>query len=138
MDVDNVFLNVELAEEIYVEQPEGFKDHDHLDYMCCLQKSLYSLKQAPLDWNQTIDAYLKRHDFKPTQIDPCIYVCTQNNRTAFIAVYVNDCMIIAPDEQIDEIKGLLHQGFCMKDLGRATSVLGLEILCDQGNGVIFI
>lgn len=138
MDVDNAFLNAELTEEIYVEQPEGFEDRDHPDYVCQLQKSLYGLKQAPLEWNRTIDAHLKRHDFKPTQIDPCIYVRTWNNRTAFIAVYVDDCTIIAPDEQIDEIKGLLHQGFRMKDLGRATSVLGLEILRDQGNGAIFI
>jgi hypothetical protein len=138
MDVDNVFLNTELTEEIYVEQPKGFEDRDHPEYVCRLQKSLYGLKQAPLEWNRTIDAYLKKHDFKPTQIDPCIYVRTQNNKTAFIAIYVDDCTIIAPDEQIDDIKGLLHQGFRMKDLGKATSVLGLEILRDQGNGAIYI
>jgi len=118
MDVDNAFLNAELTKEIYVEQPEGFEDCDHPDYVCRLQKSLYGLKQAPLEWNRTIDAYLKKHDFKPTQIDPCIYVRTRSNKTAFIAVYVDDCTIIAPDEQIDDIKGLLHQGFRIKTWGK--------------------
>jgi histone deacetylase 1/2 len=34
MDVDNTFLNTELTEEIFLEQPEGFKDNKHPNYVC--------------------------------------------------------------------------------------------------------
>ncbi|GJX10504.1 retrovirus-related pol polyprotein from transposon TNT 1-94 [Tanacetum coccineum] len=51
MDVKTTFLNVELKEEVYVSQPEGFVDPDHPTYVYNLKKALYGLKQAPRAWN---------------------------------------------------------------------------------------
>nr|GEX62197.1 integrase, catalytic region, zinc finger, CCHC-type, peptidase aspartic, catalytic [Tanacetum cinerariifolium] len=47
MDVKTVFLNGELKEKVYVSQPEGFVDPDHLTHMYRLKKALYGLNQAP-------------------------------------------------------------------------------------------
>jgi hypothetical protein len=47
MDVKSVFLNGYLSEEVYMEQPEGFKLSDNPDLVCKLKKALYGLKQAP-------------------------------------------------------------------------------------------
>ena len=47
LDVKTTFLHGDLEEEIYMEQPEGFEvaEKEHLVYK--LNKSLYSLNQAP-------------------------------------------------------------------------------------------
>jgi hypothetical protein len=47
MDVKTTFLNGELEEEIYMQQPEGFVVKGQESKMCRLIKSLYDLKQAP-------------------------------------------------------------------------------------------
>ncbi|GJV59968.1 retrovirus-related pol polyprotein from transposon TNT 1-94 [Tanacetum coccineum] len=44
MDVKTTFLNGELKEEVYVSQPEGFVDLDHLKHVYLLKKALYGLK----------------------------------------------------------------------------------------------
>ncbi|GJS75404.1 retrovirus-related pol polyprotein from transposon TNT 1-94 [Tanacetum coccineum] len=47
MDEKRAFLNGILKEEVYVSQPEGFVNQDHLNHVFRLKKALYGLKQAP-------------------------------------------------------------------------------------------
>ncbi|GJU31735.1 retrovirus-related pol polyprotein from transposon TNT 1-94 [Tanacetum coccineum] len=47
MDVKTDFLNGPLKEDVYVAQPDGFVDPDHLEKVYRLRKALYGLKQAP-------------------------------------------------------------------------------------------
>jgi hypothetical protein len=47
MDVKTAFLNRELKEKIYMDQPDGFIANGQDGKVCKLLKSLYGLKQAP-------------------------------------------------------------------------------------------
>nr|GEZ48137.1 hypothetical protein [Tanacetum cinerariifolium] len=47
MDVNTVFLNGNLGEEVYVSQPDGFVDPDNPNHVYKLKKALYGLKQVP-------------------------------------------------------------------------------------------
>src|SRR5574338_55671 len=55
MNVKTAFLNGDLEEEIYMEQPEGFKTSGQEKKVCKLVKSLYGLKQAPMQWHEKYD-----------------------------------------------------------------------------------
>lgn len=108
MDVDTVFLNTELAEEVYIEQPEGFVDPNKPHHVCRLLKSLYGLKQVPHEWNCTLDAHLCDNNFKPAATDLCIYIQQQeDHHLVVIAIYIDDCTIITPKHLLNETKNVL-------------------------------
>ena len=84
MDVKTAFLNGELEEEVYMEQPEGFVDPDFPDHVCKLLKALYGLKQAPRQWYAKIDALLKKLGFVNTTSDNCLYI--RRNEKSFTII----------------------------------------------------
>ncbi len=74
MDVKTTFLNDELEEEIYMEQPQGFVHQGGEHLVCKFHKSLYGLKQSPRAWNQKLDAFLKSIESMKSEADPSVYV----------------------------------------------------------------
>jgi hypothetical protein len=46
MDVKSSFMNGELEEEVYIEQPEGFQLSENANYVCKLKKVMYGLKHV--------------------------------------------------------------------------------------------
>ena len=59
MDMKSYFLNGEIEEEVYIEQPEGFQLIENVNYVSKLKKALYGLKQAPRAWYSRLDKYLQ-------------------------------------------------------------------------------
>src|SRR5271170_1847904 len=73
MDVNTAFLNSNIAETVYVEQPEGYEVPGKEDYIRLLRKTLYGLKQSPRAWFQLITTVLVDFDFQQCESDPCIF-----------------------------------------------------------------
>ena len=46
MDVKGAFLNGFIQEEVYVEQPLGFEDHEQPNHVFKLQKALYGDRKS--------------------------------------------------------------------------------------------
>ncbi|KAH9745092.1 retrovirus-related pol polyprotein from transposon RE1 [Citrus sinensis] len=106
VDVNNVFLNGDLIEEVYMSQPEGFIDSKRPDFVCKLHKALYGLKQAPRAWFDKLRNSLMQWGF-------------ENSKSNY-------------DELEDFIK-LFSSAFALKDLGKLSYFLGIEVLCDLGS-----
>jgi Reverse transcriptase (RNA-dependent DNA polymerase)/Integrase core domain/GAG-pre-integrase domain len=128
MDVVTAFLNGDLNEEIFMEQPEGFGAEDS-SQVCKLVKSLYGLKQAPRQWHAKIDGFLVGVlEFSRNVSDECFYVRIQGGIIAIIALYVDDLLIACNNIGIlNEIKKGLSREFEMKDMGQARMCLGFRI-----------
>ena len=63
IDVKTAFLNGELDEEIYMEQPDGFVLDGQEGKVCKLLKYLYGLKQAPKQWHEMFERTLTAAGF---------------------------------------------------------------------------
>ena len=46
MDVKTTFLNIDLEDEVYMKQPEGFSSKEGGHLVCKFKKSIYGLTQA--------------------------------------------------------------------------------------------
>ena len=99
LDVKTAFLNGELKEEIYMNQPDGFAAKSKENLVCKLKKSIYGLKQSSRCWNEALSEHLKKLGLKQSSHDPCIYVSNSGGEI-IIAVYVDDIIIAGKTEEV--------------------------------------
>ena len=138
MDITTAFLNGDLEETIYMNQPEGFVAEGQEHLVCRLKKSLYGLKQSPRCWNRALDTQLKSMGFKQSTSDPCIYTSTTDG-LFILAVYVDDILLAAKSQQkIDQVKADLGKRFHVKDMGLLHYFLGVSVKQNPETGKIWI
>ena len=134
MDVKTAFLNGDLEEDVYMEQPEGFISKGDENKVCKLEKSIYGLKQASRQWNLKFHESVTVLGFMQNSSEPCVYVKKNSNKVAILTLYVDDILLAGNDiEMLSEIKQWLFKTFEMKDLGEASYILGIKIERDRVN-----
>jgi hypothetical protein len=104
MDVKTTFLNGEIKEEVYVEQPQGFEVHDRETHVCRLKKDLYGLKQAPRAWYGRIDNFLTSLGFTKSSADPNLYFKVVDDGPVILLLYVDDLFLTGVENLISECK----------------------------------
>lgn len=130
MDAITAFLQGDLKEEIFVQQPVGFSDNTNR--VCKLNKAMYGLKQSSRQWNSVLNNELLKYGLKRSKVDPCVYVKWRNGALALIvAIYVDDFLLFWKcDDEVRAIKLFLSSAFKMKDMGTAKNCVGLRISRD--------
>lgn len=129
MYAKTTFLNGELEEEIYMEQPEGFILPDKEKKVCKLVKSFYKLKQAPKQWHAKFDQIMLANGFRFNECDKCSYIKNVMNHEVIVCLYVDDILIMSKEiDDINATKRMLSSKFDMKDLGVADLILGVRII----------
>lgn len=128
LDINNAFLNGELHEQVFMEQPKGFIDPQYPSHVCLLKKALYGLKQAPRGWFTMLKTFLISHGFKSCLSDCSLFVRQLPNDVTYILMYVDDLIVTGSNPQsINQFGGILHGTFSLKDLGPLHFFLGIEV-----------
>ncbi|GJV78896.1 retrovirus-related pol polyprotein from transposon TNT 1-94 [Tanacetum coccineum] len=129
MDVQTTFLNDELKEEVYVSQPEGFVDPDHLTHVYHTRKALYDLKQAPQAWYDTLSRFLLDNKFSKGAVDPTLFIRKTGKHILLVQIYVDDIIFASTDPKACDIfSNEMSTKFQMSMMGQMSFFLGLQIL----------
>lgn len=139
MDVVSAYLNGELKDEIYMQQPENFVDAKSPEKVCKLKKGLYGLKQSGREWNHKLDKILKSIGFRQSSEDSCIYILKTQNGYVIIAVFVDDLLILGTSRKIiEDVKQKISLEIETVDKGLVDYFLGMQIEVDAKSKQIHI
>ena len=135
-----MYLYGKLDEEIYMEQPKGFKVPGKEFKVIQLLRTLYSLKQARLAWWNALNESMSELGFERLKSEPGIFLYKKRGTTMVVTIiYVDDTLFCGPNKVlVDEVKTLFMCKWECRDLDPATEFLhmrirrlGSKILIDQ-------
>ncbi|KAK2395681.1 putative mitochondrial protein [Trifolium repens] len=137
MDVKSAFLNGYLQEEVYVEQPKGFVDPEHPNYVYKLKKALYGLKQAPRAWYERLTQFLEEQGYGKGGSDKTLFVKQEKGKFIIAQIYVDDIVFGGmSNTMVQHFVQQMQSEFEMSLVGELTYFLGLQI--KQMDDTIFI
>nr|ABF96928.1 retrotransposon protein, putative, Ty1-copia subclass [Oryza sativa Japonica Group] len=128
MDVKSAFLNGEIAELVFVEQPPGFEDPKNPNHVYKLSKALYGLKQAPRAWYEILRDFLLSKDFKIGKVDTTLFTKIIGADFFMCQIYVDDIIFGSTNEVFcREFGDMMSREFEMSMIGELSFFLGLQI-----------
>ncbi|KAG8484033.1 hypothetical protein CXB51_023002 [Gossypium anomalum] len=130
VDVNNAFLNGDLTDDVYMQQPPGYEQTgpNGERLVCRLTKALYGLRQAPRAWFDKLKQFLVSASFTMSISDASLFVRSSSDHILYVLVYVDD--IVITGSSVDEINCFvqqLHNMFALKDMGELHYFLGIEV-----------
>ncbi|GJS28023.1 retrovirus-related pol polyprotein from transposon TNT 1-94 [Tanacetum coccineum] len=137
MDVKTAFFHGSLKEDVYVCQPEGIIDADHLSYAYKLKKALYGLKQEPRAWYDELSKFLQQNHFNKGTINPTLFIRHFDDDILVVHVYVDDIIFGFTNSRYTQLfADLMKSRFEMSMIGEMTFFLSLQV--NQSPRGIFI
>ncbi|KAK9163944.1 hypothetical protein Syun_004846 [Stephania yunnanensis] len=129
IDINNAFLNGQLVEEVYTNQPMGFVDPSQPNvFVCRLHKALYGLRQAPRAWFDQLKSTLLSWGFHNSKVTALCSSIIMSKLCCMSLVYVDDIIIIGSNQSsIQSFINKLNGKFALKDIGDLNLFLGMEV-----------
>ena len=132
-DVSGAYLQSEMPKGnivYYVEQPEGFKDPAHPDWVCMLNKTLYGVLIAGQRWNLTFQKFfMEELGFKYSKPNPNLYIQHDDdgNFCLFPTVVDDTLDVCSFDALREEIHTKLYNHFKWKNDNKCSWFLGYAV-----------
>ncbi|CAI7787201.1 unnamed protein product [Closterium sp. NIES-53] len=138
LDFSTALLQGTLHEEIWLRRPLGFTGSFPAGTQWSLRRPVYGLRQAPLEWHDTLRTTLAALGFAPSSADPSLFLRTDTTLPPFyVLVYVDNLVFaIANTEALALVKAELKERHSCTDLGELRSYLGLRITRDRARRTI--
>ena len=134
-DVKSAFPNASLKEEIYMEQPIGFKNQKYPTRVCLLLKALYGLKQSAREWYLFLAEILTKLGFKTLVADQSIF----RKEDIIICAYIDDLLVFGPNlSEIQALKSEITKIVDLTDLGNISFFLEIQITRNYTKRAIYI
>ena len=131
VDVKTDFLYGKLDEEIYMQQPEGFKLKGQENKVLRLHHAIYGLKQATLAWWKELESSMKRLGFKRTVSDARVFFAYIGRNLIIIIVYVDNAIFFGKNlKAVKQVKKTFMDMWECHDLGEAKEFLRMKIQCE--------
>jgi hypothetical protein len=152
LEVCTAFLGVDLEEEIYVHQPQGYfrllqngsryynpRSMRSWKIVLRLRKSLYGLRQSSNVSYGTFKELLVSIGFVELRVNRELFMLKDQVRVlAAVVSYINDLLILANECLICQIKDQMLKRFRIHDLGSVYVYLGMNIKCNPEHHTIEI
>ncbi|GJY15252.1 ribonuclease H-like domain-containing protein [Tanacetum coccineum] len=124
---------VKMATDVYMTLPPDF-DNDK-SKVCKLNKSLYGLTQAPMQWNAKLTNAFVDNDFVQSKFDYSLFTKKYDDVLIALLVYVDHIVITGNNlSEIEKFKLFLKSKSQIKDLEKLKYFLGIEVL-DNKDGI---
>ncbi|SCZ99308.1 BZ3500_MvSof-1268-A1-R1_Chr7-2g09478 [Microbotryum saponariae] len=132
-DVNKAYLHGKLDKPLYMRVPQGINLPGKI---LKLSKSIYGLRQAGTIWNAEIDSTLRSLGYVPTRSDICIYRREHDGHSHYIALYVDDLLLVGPSTaEIERVLDALELAYGIKRLGPAEYILGIQVKRGQDGSI---
>jgi hypothetical protein len=110
--------------------------------VCRLNRALYGIKQAPREWNLTVDKMMQKIGFKPLVADQCLYQKkSKSNKIIMASLYVDDTMVVVHRDDVDEwveLKEHISSTFPIEDIGECHWILRMAIKRDREQRILWL
>jgi Reverse transcriptase (RNA-dependent DNA polymerase) len=107
-DVKNAFLHENLEEEIYMDIPPGYEQHEREKKVCKLEKALYGLKQSPRAWSGRFCQVMKGCGYTQSESDHTMLYKRNQEKIDVLIIYMDDMIITGDDHnEIEKLENRL-------------------------------
>ena len=132
-DIGNAYLESFTKEKVYIKAGAEFGDRE--GHYLVIVKALYGLKSSGLRWHERFADVLRSMDFFPSRAEPDIWMRDKGDHYEYIAVYVDDLLIVSKKAQelIDAFTN--DHKFKLKGTGPVSFHLGCDFFRDE-DGVL--